>query len=278
METALLTILDVVRDWTSWLIEKGIPALIILIVGFLVGRIGGKYIAKFLDKVGLDDLIEKTVLGDIIKKSGYTVVQVIEILIRWFIYLIFIVWAVDVLAVEALTEVVSTIWAFIPRLIAAVVIGLVGIIAIDFFSDTLTKISEERKIEGGVILSTVLRYFLYLILVVLVLDQLKIETLILKDVIDNLILGLAIGVGAGVAGFLTISAWASREEISSLASGLIQKGDGIISEGSKVRIDDLEGTVVRVGRAHTVLETEKGERIAIPNRELSKKRITVFQG
>ena len=77
-----------------------IGAIVILIVGLFAGRILGKVVSRILDKMGMDDAVDKTAIGDTIKKSGMTSVGFFDALIRWFIYLVFIMAAVNVLNIQ----------------------------------------------------------------------------------------------------------------------------------------------------------------------------------
>jgi small-conductance mechanosensitive channel len=97
-------------------IPKIIGAIIILIVGLFAGRILGKVVSRILDKVGVDDAVDKTAIGDTIKKSGITTVGFFDALIRWFIYLIFVMAAVNVLNIPMFTSLMQQVVLYIPHL------------------------------------------------------------------------------------------------------------------------------------------------------------------
>ncbi|TFH41919.1 MAG: hypothetical protein E4G94_07155, partial [ANME-2 cluster archaeon] len=70
-----------------------VPTLIVVILltilGWILGKLLGKFGSEILDKIGLDNLLEKTVIGDIIKKAEMSIVGFFAAVIRWFVYLIF---------------------------------------------------------------------------------------------------------------------------------------------------------------------------------------------
>ena len=47
-----------------------VAIILLIIVGKIVGTFLGKLGAKILDKIGLDDLIDKTVIGGMIRKRA----------------------------------------------------------------------------------------------------------------------------------------------------------------------------------------------------------------
>ena len=79
------------------MLPKIAGTIIVLIIGWIVGRIIGKGISQVLDRVGVDDALRKTVIGKALERSGVTVVRFFDLIIRWFIYLIAVFAAADIL-------------------------------------------------------------------------------------------------------------------------------------------------------------------------------------
>ena len=53
--------------------------------------------AKILDKIGLDDLVDRTVIGGMIRRGKMSTVGFFDAVIRWFIYIIFAMIILDLL-------------------------------------------------------------------------------------------------------------------------------------------------------------------------------------
>jgi len=188
-----------------------IVAIIILIIGLFAGRIGGKVISKVLDKIGVDDAVEKTAIGDTIKKSGMTTVGCFDALIRWFIYLVFIMAAINVLNIPMLAGFVQQVVLYIPHLIIGIIVLVVGLIVADFFIDQLEMQLTAREVEFAEIITSVLRVIFYLVVIVFALDQLLIET----TVIYTFLVPLAWGIAAGIAIAMGISlGWGLKDVVA----------------------------------------------------------------
>lgn len=53
-------------------------------MGTFLGKLG----ARLLDRIGLDNLIDRTVIGGMIKRGQMSTVGFFDAVIRWFIYII----------------------------------------------------------------------------------------------------------------------------------------------------------------------------------------------
>lgn len=172
-----------------------IGAIVILIVGLFAGRILEKVVSRILDKIGMDDAVDKTAIGDTIKKSGMTSVGFFDALIRWFIYLVFIMAAVNVLNIQMFTSLMHQIVLYIPHLILGIIVLVVGLILADFVMDQIGEQLTAKEVEFADIITSVIRAIFYLVVIVFALDQLLIET----TVIYTFLVPLAWGIAAGIA-------------------------------------------------------------------------------
>jgi hypothetical protein len=156
-----------------------VAAIIILIIGWILGRILGGVVATVLDRVGVDDALRKTSVGQYIEQSGTNLVKLFDLIVRWAIYLIAILTAVSVLQLTVLSNIVANIVAYIPNVIAFILILAVGFILIDWFADFLAGYGKARNIEYAEIFSLAMRAFFYFIVAILALQQLGLDLTII---------------------------------------------------------------------------------------------------
>lgn len=194
IETIQASFADAIGTMVAFIPEI-IGAIIILIVGLFVGRILGKVVSRILDKIGVDDAVDKTAIGDTIKKSGITTVGFFDALIRWFIYLIFVMAAVNVLNIPMFTNLMQQVVLYIPHLILGVIVLVVGLILADFVMDQIGEQLTAKEVDFADTITSVIRAIFYLVVIVFALDQLLIET----TVIYTFLVPLAWGIAAGIA-------------------------------------------------------------------------------
>jgi small-conductance mechanosensitive channel len=179
-----------------------IAAIIILIIGWIVGRILGKVISGILDKIGVDDALIKTSVGKAIEQSGTSVVAFFDLIVRWFIYLIAIVAAANVLQLEFLTSLFQSIVVYLPHIAMFLIILIAGFIMVDYFADLLVGWGKTQDIEFLGVIIMLLRVFFYFVILILALSQLLIDLTIIYTFVTPIAWGVGIGLGAGIAIFI----------------------------------------------------------------------------
>ncbi len=179
-------------------LPKVIAALIILIIGWLIGKAAGRLVAGLLDSLGADDAVEKTFLGDMIRRAGMTVRGLFDALVRWFIYIIFIVAAINVLDIPALTLLLSQFVLYLPQLIAGILVLVVGLILVNFIRNWVGRELASGGVAFAGSITSALRAFLSLVVIILALDQILIDTAIIYTFLTPIAWGLGIGLALAV--------------------------------------------------------------------------------
>jgi len=179
-----------------------IAAVIILIIGWIVGRVLGSVISKVLDKIGVDDALRKTSFGQAIEESGTQIVHLFDLIVRWFIYLIAILAAVDVLQFSFLSNLFQDFILYLPRIVMFLIILVAGFILVDYFADIILKWGKTREIEFFSVIVLLMRVFFYFVILILALSQLLIDLTIIYTFLVPIAWGVGIGVGVGIAAFL----------------------------------------------------------------------------
>ncbi|MFB0514457.1 MAG: hypothetical protein ACETVQ_02660 [Candidatus Bathyarchaeia archaeon] len=211
--------------WTTIaeILPRVVGAIIALIIGWIAGRVLGKAVSKVLDKAGVDDALKPTIVGRVLERSGITCVGFFDLIVRWFIYLIAIFAAVDILQIAILTEYMSMVVAYLPNLIAGVILLISGFIVTDYITDFMKKVCEEAGVAYSKLFADGLRLFLYSVVIIIALSQMKIDVSILYIFANSLSWGIAIGVGVGLGiafgwGFKDVISESSKEWIKSLTT------------------------------------------------------------
>jgi hypothetical protein len=176
-----------------------IPTLIAIILLIIIGKILGTYLGKIgasiLDKIGLDDLIDRTAIGGMIRRANMSTVRFFETVIRWFIYIVFALIILDLLNIAVVNNFVNLVIYYIPLVISAIIVLIIGLLIVEFISDLLKAVLVSAGIDekfeqtgfgrslrsGGLTVSTILsgivRLFGYLIFLTAASDILQLAIL-----------------------------------------------------------------------------------------------------
>lgn len=127
-----------------------VAIIILIIVGWILGKFLGKYGSKILDKIGLDDLIDKTVMGDMIHKGGMSSVAFFAAVIRWFVYLIFAVIIIDLMKIQVVADFMTRLIEFIPLIISAFTVLIIGLLIVDFIGNLIKNILIATGVDDRI--------------------------------------------------------------------------------------------------------------------------------
>jgi hypothetical protein len=177
-----------------------VGAIIVLFIGWIVGRVLGKVVRIIFEKSGIDAYVLKSPMGGSFQKTGITLGYIGDIIIRIFVYILAIMVAADILRIDALTRFLERVVNYIPNIVIFGIILLAGFVFIDYLSTMLEKLYGGLSFFGLVNLG--LRLFLYLVVTILALSQLEIDLTIVYTFVTPIAWGIGIGVGAGLAVFL----------------------------------------------------------------------------
>jgi hypothetical protein len=129
-----LTFVDRLRASFSEVFGELIPALlgalVIIFTGYLLAKLLERLVDSFLRKVGLNKLLERAGVMQAVERSGAHLnpSRVISNLVFWLVMFAVILLAANALGLESLASVFGELVSYIPSVIAAIVIILVGIV------------------------------------------------------------------------------------------------------------------------------------------------------
>jgi len=182
----------------------------------------------------------------------------------------------SVVLMDEANNALSIVNPLILKIIIAVLIFLIGfvigkiiqILIIKFFKisdlDRIFKKKTGIKLPLSILVSTVLSYFVYIIAIVMALNQLQIATTIIETIVIILVVILVLFVIFGM-----------NDVFANLSAGIFIKIRGNIKPGDYIRIKDkhIEGYVISINTLNIRLETKKDETVFIPNMILFKSEI-----
>lgn len=185
-----------------------LPALIgagiILVVGWIVSGLLAKLIEKALRAVGFEHAVERSGVGDFIRRSGtkLTTSGVIAALIKYFVFLIFVQAAANVLGIPQLTEIINRIILFIPNVVIAMAIVVIGGLVARFLSGLVQSSVSELGVGSPRLLGTLTQYIVVGFAVIAAIDQLGIAATLVNTLLIGLIgsVALAFGLAFGLGG------------------------------------------------------------------------------
>lgn len=181
-----------------------VGALIILIVGWFISGLLANLIERALKAVGLEKAVEHSGIGEFVQRSGtkMTISGVIATLVKYFIFLIFVQAAANVIGIPQLTEIINRIILFIPNVIVAMAIIVVGSLIAQFLSGLVRSSVSELGVGNPNLLAKLTQYAIIGFAVIAAIDQLGIAETVINTLLIGLIgsVALAVGLAFGLGG------------------------------------------------------------------------------
>ena len=148
MVTESIDIISRGLDTTMAVLPAIVGALIVLLIGWIAGRLLGKGVRILLDKVTAAPVIGDSDFGKSITRSGITIGYLGDIAVRCIVYLIAVLAAVNILNLDYLSQFMMKVIEYIPHVLAFVIILVVGVILTDYFIDMFQLYSRSSKIRA----------------------------------------------------------------------------------------------------------------------------------
>ena len=209
-----------------------VGALILLAIGWWLASVIARVVEQLLNRVGFEHAAERTGITGFISRTGSGTIRashVIALLVKWFIRLIFLELAAQALRLTAVTALLNSIVLFIPNLVVALIIVLVGVLAAQFIGRLLRGSLSQAGFGNAGVLSTVAEYGIIALAVITALTQIGIASVIVTILFAGVVFGLALAAGLafGLGGRETAAEiWQQTYESSQQPVRQVGQGSG----------------------------------------------------
>lgn len=236
---------------------KLIVALVLLGLGWLVGRLLQAICRRVLFKLGADRLLRHLGVSDSLERVGLTrpVSELLARLLFWLVLLTFVIFAVDALGLRAVNATVDRLLLYVPRIAGAAIITFVGLVVGRMTRNLVASGSAFGSPENAARLAGVTNVVIVVTAIVLAVEQLGVETEIVVAVTTAGV--AAFGLSMGVA-----FALGARGVVSHVLAGHFLRQR--FRPGQELEVEGVTGVVSRVGTVDTQLEGVEGT-LSVPN-------------
>ena len=174
-----------------------------LLLGLLMGWFVKHLLMRILHVVRFDLVCDRVGLTAALAKAGMKkgVPDLIGRLSFWIVFLFFAVMGVDALDLPATANMMSAILATLPNVIAAILVGLGGILFANFGGEAVLIAAVNAQIQGARVIANLVRWGVMIFTGAMVLTQLGIAKEIVvaafSIIFGGIVLAMAIAVGLG---------------------------------------------------------------------------------
>jgi hypothetical protein len=242
-------------------------ALLTFFIGWLIAKAIRKLLKVFLGKLRIDRVGEYISEMDMFggKEFQFSLVDFLSKFVYYFLMLIFLVAAADVLGVDAISNLLTDIINYIPNLFTALVLLVIGVILSDFLKKMVLTALESLGVPSAKLISGFIFYFLLINITLVALSQAQINT-------EFIAANISIIIGGAVLAFAIGYGLASRDIAANLINAFYWKDKFKI--GDHIKIEEVEGEITRIEKSNIIVENEEGEFI-VPMKKMSNHSIRI---
>ena len=240
-----------------------IQIILIIVVGYIAGRVSKAIVRKILYVTGLKRMTARTWTEDILRVTGYKgdVAEFIGDLVKWSIYILTLAVIVQFLGFTTIANLFNQVIIFVPRLILAILVIIVGFMVADFFGKVFEEASRKflredvlAKFSGGL-----MKYSVSMVAVIIAFG------LIGLDINAMLILFSAL-----LAVVVIVFAVGLKDLIPNLTATIHLKNT--LKVGDRIKVGKYSGVVERIDPFAVVLRVNR-KNVILPSSLLVKEPI-----
>lgn len=242
-----------------------VATLLIIGIGWLTSRVVAAVAERLLRRVGLDRAAARLGVSETLRQGGLAAdpSRILARLVFWVLMLTFLLSAVETLGLSAVTLTIDRLIAFLPNVIAAGLIFVLGLLLARLVRNLVSSGAAAADLGQAPRLGAMAHGVVALVAGVVALEQLGVATGIVVTVITAIV--GAVGVTVGVA-----FALGARPVITHILAGHFLRQS--FPSGGSIEIDGQRGVIERVGAIDTLVRDEERS-WSIPNGKLIEETV-----
>ncbi len=186
-------------------VPRLLVALIIFILGWLIGSILGRWVSQIVKSLKVDQAFEQVGTDEVLARAGFRLNAgaFVGNLIKWFVIVVFLIASVEVLGLTQVTDFLRTIvLGFLPNVIVAALILLVAALIAEALQKIVAGSAAAAKISSAKFLGGITKWAVWIFAILAALLQIGIAPALFQTIFMGLVamLALAGGLAFGLGG------------------------------------------------------------------------------
>jgi len=175
-----------------------IVAVIIFVIGWLIGAGLGRIVAQIIDSLRVDQALRSAGVERIVERAGFRMKSgaFLGFLVKWFFIVVFLVAALDVLHLTEVTIFLRTVvLGYLPQVIIAVLILLVAAVVADATQKVVAGSARAAHLRSANLLGSIARWAIWIFAILAALDHLQVATDFIQPLFTGVVVALALAFG-----------------------------------------------------------------------------------
>ncbi len=180
-------------------------AIIILILGWLIGALFGRAIWQVFKSLKIDEALRRAGFESFVRRGGLNLDSGAFIggLVKWFVIVVFLVAALDVLGLSQVNFFLKdVVLGYLPRVLAAALVLLAAGVIGDATGRVVVTAAKTASVESAHFVGAVARWAVWIFAILVALSQLGIAAAFSQTLFTGIVIAisLALGLSFGLGG------------------------------------------------------------------------------
>lgn len=182
-----------------------IVALIIFVLGWLVGAALGRVVAQLIKSLKVDAALKSTGFSETVERAGFTLNsgEFVGALVKWFFIVVFLVASLDVLGLDQVNFFLQTVvLGYLPQVIVAALILLVAAVIAEVAAKAVVGAAKAAHLASAGFAGSVTKWAIWIFAILAALDHLQVASAFVQTLFTGVIvaISLAFGLAFGLGG------------------------------------------------------------------------------
>jgi hypothetical protein len=200
VRTSLLTLWAGVAGYAP----RIIAAVIVFLIGWLIATLLAKLAYHIVRVLHIDNALGKIGFREAWERSGFRLSSAMFFyeVVKWFFIIVFLMAAANILGLDQVSEFLRTVVLYIPNVLVAAIILLIGLLVAKFLEGTVRASVRAAGLASASFLGSLTKWSIFVFSLLIALVQLRVADDVIRILITGLIaaLSLALGLSFGLGG------------------------------------------------------------------------------
>lgn len=202
-EAITTSLLDLWQRFVNFL-PSLVGAVLVFVAGWIVSVALGKIVEHVVKMVKIDEMVEKAGTKGRLKKVGVelNVAKFFGGLVKWFLILVFLMAATDILKLNQVTSFLNSIILYLPNVVVAAVILAIAFLIASFAYAVVRGSTKIAGVISATLVATVAKWAIMIFGILAALIQLGVAASLINTIFIGFIamISLAGGLAFGLGG------------------------------------------------------------------------------
>ncbi len=174
-----------------------VVAIIIVLLGWGIGVLLGRIVSQVIKAIKVDEALRRAGVEGFLNKGGLNLNSgsFLGALVCWFVILVFLVGALEVLQLSQVTVFLKDILDYLPQVIVAVLILIAAGLVADAMKKVVLSSAMTAEVSSAPFLATVTKWIIWVFAILVALSQLGIASGFVQTIFTGLVVALSLGLG-----------------------------------------------------------------------------------